>query len=491
MRSYYVRNLTASAVTINDGSQEILALEGQGSRWDRDPVPLYVLDRPDFQRLWAAGKVAVYSDAGYSQLLTRPTSGTVIEAVRDASMADRLIDARSGALTVFLGDSITQNLNTLTNPDQPLLGESFATLCAIKSGQRVLYGRNAGVTNNTVQDAAARLSADVIAYRPDRCVVLLGTNNTNQPTPTIPDTMTAYEEGILRPLLDAGIEPIVCTVPPRNGVRASDIATYRRQGQWNAFLRSIASRYHLRLVDLYAATVDPATGDYKAGYSGDGVHPSKVGYQAMSDAFVKAVSPHYPAEGVQLERDRYSAIGLAPNPVFLEGLTGTGNVLPAGWTGSTTGVTVTLEDPVQGDGLEAGKWVKIDKTDTATTKNVNWVKSLSALGAAGTPVAIGDRIAWGFRYKITGSGAVGQSAYVTIALRYTDSGGANARIITPMNQFELDSTGVVYYESAVPPGCTGLRFDVSFAQTSAQEIWLGQMTVRNLTGLSLPPQTRP
>ncbi|WP_433703647.1 GDSL-type esterase/lipase family protein [Prescottella equi] len=398
---------------------------------------------------------------------------------------------RSGPGTIFLGDSITQNLNTLANGDQPLLGESFATLVSIKSNQRILYFRNAGVTNDTVQLAAARLQSDVVTYAPDRCVILLGTNNTNQAAPTIPDTMSAYENGIIKPLIAAGIEPIVCTIPPRTGTRVTEPATYRRQGQWNAFLRSIANRYRLRLVDIYAALVDPATGDYAAGLSGDGVHPNKAGYRVMSDAFVQAAAPSYPSEAVQLERDRYSAISLAPNPVFLEGLTGTGNLLPAGWSGSTTGLAVTLEDPAQGDGLESGRWAKIAKTDTAATKNVNWIKSLSSLSTAGTPVSVGDRVSWGFRYKITGSAGVGSNAYVTVALRYTDASGQNVRIITPMNQFELDSSGVVYYEASVPPNCANLRFDVSFSQASAQTFWLGQVTVRNLTGLGLPALTRP
>ncbi|MBM4587586.1 hypothetical protein GS507_05180 [Rhodococcus hoagii] len=420
---------------------------------------------------------------------------TAVEAVLNGSYAPASLGLtraiRSGSGTIFLGDSITQNLNTLTNPDQPLLGESFATLVPIKSNQRILYFRNAGVTNDTVQLAADRLQTDVIVHAPDRCVILLGTNNTNQATPTIAETMAAYENRIIKPLIAAGIEPIVCTIPPRTAARTAEPSTYRRQAQWNAYVRSIANRYRLRLVDIYAALVDPATGDYAAGLSGDGVHPNKAGYRVMADAFVQTASSSFPSEGVQLERDRYSAISLAPNPVFLEGLTGTGNLLPAGWSGSTTGLTVTLEDPTQGDGLESGRWVKFVKTDTAATKNVNWIKSFSSLSTAGTPVSVGDRVSWGFRYKITGSTGVGSNAYVTVALRYTDSGGQNVRIITPMNQFELDSSGVVYYEAAVPPNCANLRFDVSFSQASVQTFWLGQVTVRNLTGLGLPALTRP
>lgn len=396
---------------------------------------------------------------------------------------------RSGPLTVFLGDSIFQNLNTLTNPAQPLLGESFATLVSLRSNQRVLYGRNAGVTNNTVQDAVARLQTDVIAYAPDKCVILLGTNNTNQASPTMADTMLAYENGLIRPLLEAGIDPIICTIPPRTGIRTSEPATYRKQSTWNAFLHGLANKYRLLLVDTYAALADPATGDYKAGFSGDNIHPTKTGYYAMSSAFIAAVSSRYPADGVQLEKDRYTSINLAVNPLFLEGMGGTGNLLPTGYQGSTTGVTVTVEDPTVGDGLEAGKWLKIVKTDPATQKTVSWLRSLAALTTAGNPFSVGDRISWGFRYKLTAG--TDATTYVTVALRYTDSGGANVKIITPVNQFQYASEGVVYYESVIPEGCVGLRLDLSFAPASLQTIMVGQMTARNLTGLGLPALTRP
>ena len=426
---------------------------------------------------------------------------TALKALADESNTGRLSEdrlggltntraTREGALTIFLGDSITQNLNTLTDPNQPLLGESFATLVSMMSGQRILYARNAGVTNNTVQDAAARLYKDVIAYRPDRCVVLLGTNNTNQALPTISDTMIAYERDIIEPLLSAGIEPIVCTVPPRNGVRTTEPATYRRQARWNAFIRSVAAKHRLLMVDIHALMVDPATGDYKAGFTGDGVHPNKAGYKEMSNGFVNfSIYKYMNVPSAPLERDRYSIVSLAPNPLFLEGLGGSGNVLPTGWTGSTTGITVSFDDAYDGDPNSAGKWFNIEKTDAATTKNVNWVKSLASLATAGNPVAVGDRIAWGFKYKLTAG--TDATTYLTVALRYTDSGGANVKIVTPMNQFQMETDGAVYYESVVPAGCANLRFDVSFSTASLQTFSISQMTARNLTGMGVAPLTRP
>ncbi len=60
-----------------------------------------------------------------------------------------------------------------------------------------------------------------------------------------------------------------------------------------------------------------------------------------------------------------------------------------------------------------------------------------------------------------------------------------------MNQFQMDSEGVNYYESTVPANCANLRFDLSFSTASLQTLYLGQLTVRNLTGLGLPALIRP
>lgn len=395
---------------------------------------------------------------------------------------------RRGPLTIFAGDSITQNLNTLTNPAQPLYGESWATMLPLRSGQRILFGRNAGITNNTVQDLALRIDTDVIAYAPDRCVVLIGTNNMNQATPTLAQTMVDYRTRIIDPLIAAGIEPIVCTIPPRTGSRTSEPVTYRNTLRWNAFLRALANELRLTLVDTYAAVVDPATGDFKAGLSGDGVHPSKAGYTAMVDAALKALDRSYPLQGPPLEQDQMSSISLANNPLFLGGLAGTGNVLPTGWSGSTTGITVALEDGTTDEAL-SGKWFSITKTDTAATKNINQIRTLANMASAGNPVAVGDRVAWGFRYKLSGGAGATSGQYVTIAARYLDAANANTRIITPMNQFELESSGTVWFEGTVPPNTTSLRFDISFSTSSTQKFSIGQLTWRNLTALGLPSLT--
>lgn len=402
---------------------------------------------------------------------------------------------RRGPAAICLGDSISNNLSNLTDPTQPVIGEGWMPMACLLSGQRIAYARNSGVTNNTVQDMAARLQADVIAYNPNRCIILAGTNNTNLigPTdPTITQSMVVYEQSIIQPLLAAGIEPIICTIPPRSGSRTADPATYKKTAQWNVFLRTMANRYRLLIVDTYAALADPTTGDYKAGLSGDGVHPNKAGMLVLAQTVVAAVLPSSPAKGVPLELDRYSAINLAPNPLFLEGLGGTGNILPTGWSGSTTGVTVTLTDPVANDGLEAGKWFNIVKTDAATTKNINFIRSFATLATAGNPVATGDLVSWAFRYSLSGSSGVLPTplTYLTVALRYTNSGGTNVKIITPMSQFEENSSGVLYWEAPVPATAANIRLDLSFSAASVQTLAIGQVTMLNLTALGLPSMLR-
>jgi lysophospholipase L1-like esterase len=416
-----------------------------------------------------------------------------VEGQFDAAFAEIVERGlRRGARTVFLGDSITRNLNTLDDQSQPLYGEGWATLTSYLSGQQALLVRNAGVTNNTVQDMAARLEADVIDVRPDRCIILAGTNNTNLiDSPTIAQTMTVFEQQIIAPLLAANIEPILCTIPPRSGTRTADPNTFRKTAQWNAFIRSASARYRLPLIDVYAAVVDPATGDYKVGLSGDGVHPGKLGMKAIAQAAASKLSSLYPASPAPLALDQFNPHNIAPNALFLGGLqsTGTYSGLPVGWQGSTTGVTASIADPVPGDGLGAGKWLQVTKTDTTTIKSINWSKLITDLATAGIPVAVGDNIGWGFAYAISGSAAVGASQYVTVALRYVDTAGANVKIVTPINQFEMDGQGVVWFEGIVPANAVRLRMDVSFSLASAQTMKVGQITCLNLTALGLASAT--
>lgn len=398
-----------------------------------------------------------------------------------AATAQDIFPDTDRSSTIVLGDSLCANFITTTQ-----YGVGWFNFLCTLSGQRMLLADFAGITNNTVQDAIARLQTDVIAKDPDRCMVLLGTNNTNQASPTLAATMTAYEDDLILPLLRARIEPIVCTVPPRNTVRTTDLPTYRRQATWNAFVRRIASKYRLPLLDTYRAVADPTTGDYRAGYSDDGLHWNAVGGRAVADFALTALDRVMPPQTrVPLELDRYAPLNLATSPLFLDGLgSGSGGLYPSGWNGPTTGVTVSIVDPVGGDGLEAGKWLKVAKT-AGTSANVNNIRTLAALSTAGNPVAGGDRIAFGFRFQIAN---VTGGAYVHANLRFRDSSGVDLKSLFPLSTFsQAIPSGAVWIEALAPAtGLDSIRFDLSLSSAGTIDVSIGQVTLLNLTALGIP-----
>lgn len=124
MRIYYVRNLTANAITINDGSTERLSLDGAGSRYESEAVPFHVLDRPDFQRLWQRGVVAVYANAAMTELVQRPAT-SMFDLVRDKDIAT--IIAAGGPTTAALSGLGAPSLVYATPARFPAIDNTGAT----------------------------------------------------------------------------------------------------------------------------------------------------------------------------------------------------------------------------------------------------------------------------------------------------------------------------------------------------------------------------
>lgn len=69
MSVYYARNTSGKTVTVKDIDHKVLTLAADGSSGDRAPVSELVLARPDVQRLWSAGTLAVYADDDYETVV--------------------------------------------------------------------------------------------------------------------------------------------------------------------------------------------------------------------------------------------------------------------------------------------------------------------------------------------------------------------------------------------------------------------------------------
>src|ERR1035437_10314855 len=233
------------------------------------------------------------------------------------------VNAGHGNRVVGLGDSITSWNDTDTNR-----GGSYISYLSSISNGAIDIVHNAGVSGQTSTQALASIPTAVIPYAPAKCFILIGTN----------DTTGAGWQALLESNLNAmvselraaNIEPVLFTLSPRN-----DVPTFPSQA--NVVVREVALRNNVRLVDFYAATVNPPDGHWQSGMSSDGTHPLPPGWAAMATAAWSVLSPEFSLWSPPRPLDAVDGANLISNGLFL---TGTG--IATGWSNYFGGGTYAL-----------------------------------------------------------------------------------------------------------------------------------------------------
>jgi len=228
-----------------------------------------------------------------------------------------LLRARPGNRAVFLGDSITAG-----GDDEPNLyrGVSWPTYASVLSGQRIQYVHNAGVPGNTTAQMLARFDTDVTPYAPNVVTVLCGVNDL---AATAFDTWAGQLRALVAKVAAIGAIPVLATLPPNNTTANHGAVT-----RFSGYVRKYATDNGLPLVDFYTLLVDPANGNYKAAYAGDGVHPNAAGTRAMGALVADTIAPLLPAAAPMQCSDDADPNNIVTGGCFTAN-TGTG--VPAGW----------------------------------------------------------------------------------------------------------------------------------------------------------------
>jgi lysophospholipase L1-like esterase len=170
---------------------------------------------------------------------------------------------------VFMGDSIT---------DGWPLAEAFP-------GKPYV---NRGISGQTTAQMLVRMYPDVVALQPVAMVLLAGTNDIAANNG--PQTLDMIRQNLMAMVELAQvhhIKVILCAVMPISGKQSAnrppaDIL------RLNAWLKEYAAQTGSAYVDYHAAVVD-ALGEFRTGYSDDGLHPNARGYQLMKTAVSKAL----------------------------------------------------------------------------------------------------------------------------------------------------------------------------------------------------------
>lgn len=144
---------------------------------------------------------------------------------------------------------------------------------------------NSGVAGHTTRHALRRLQKDVIEHKPDAVIISFATNDSRLADEEVHIPLDIYESNlstILMTCLEAGIQPVLCTVPPidanayfqRHRAEKFDQAGGLEEvleGYRSVVLR-LAKIHEVPVIDLYKILENKPDWRHK-----DGVHPSTKG----------------------------------------------------------------------------------------------------------------------------------------------------------------------------------------------------------------------
>ena len=152
---------------------------------------------------------------------------------------------------VFFGDSITQ---AGVKPGGYI--ERLKTM--VPAEQYEFIG--AGIGGNKIYDLYLRMDEDVLAQKPDVVVIWVGVNDVwhkaSSGTGTDPDKFVKFYEAVIKKLQAANIRVVLCT-PAAIGEKTD--MTNQQDGdlnQYSQFIRDLAKKQNLPLVDLRKAFQD-------------------------------------------------------------------------------------------------------------------------------------------------------------------------------------------------------------------------------------------
>lgn len=147
-----------------------------------------------------------------------------------------------------------------------------------------------GISGQTSPQMLLRFRQDVISLHPKAVVILCGTNDIAGNSGPMTPEMTEDNIKSMAELANTHkIKVILCSVLPANHFGwKPDLQPADSIIHLNEWLKQYAKENHLGYVDYYDALVDEQKG-LKVDYSGDGVHPNKMGYQVMEPLIQAAI----------------------------------------------------------------------------------------------------------------------------------------------------------------------------------------------------------
>jgi len=291
--------------------------------------------------------------------------------------------------------------------------QSWATAIGRSLGKLVLVNE-AGVGGQTSTQILSRFDTDVAPFDPDVVAILAMTNDVSSGFTMA--TSIANMKELVAKTLAIGAVPILATIPPR--VAAYQPGTTTR----NLWIKRYAAANGFLIVDYHAVLADPLTGEYKTGYSTDGVHPTALAVEVMATAFLSVVSPSLSPSSAMVADG-----GVDPSNAVTNGFL-------IAWPAEPVVPTIGISKAATGSSLPAGTYFyKVGYISA-------WGESLasnevSIAAAAGDTITLSTPVLTGWQklaiYRGASSGVLTKLADVASATTVADAGTATPGAITP------------------------------------------------------------
>lgn len=370
-------------------------------------------------------------------------SGTLSVGATDPTVAITTPKVKTANFRTFasLGDSITRN----TCPYYARADErSWVDHFEQRSYGNWWNVNNAGVCGNTSDLMLARISTDIIGYKPDYAFIMCCTNDNL--TNVNPSTSLTNVASMISALLTVGIRPIIFTPLKNTGSYQSNLLTLRNG------LLAFAGSKNVVVVDTYSALATAPTTD--------GIHPSVSESITIADFAISALQ----TAGFLISAD------VAGLPLATTGL--------EPWNIAANGLFRSVASSPTPDGMSLVTGGGTASIGTARYGNYFQYTVGSGQTAYLFSVIPTTNITTGHRYSIAARVETLGSATYTMSLQWSAPNVAYSALVQNWTT-TLSPDSVVHMDGTAPSGSSTM--DAFLSVTGPGTIRISQVSVRDLT----------
>lgn len=373
--------------------------------------------------------------------------------------------APRGNVLNWIGDSIAPPAQTcsgiggkagagvLFRPDD------FVAYAHLASQGWLLYGKMAGIGGQNASQMRPRIVADALSDGGHFCGIGTSANDASASRP-----LADYADDIrvmCAAIVAAGQTPVL-QLPLTHNTNSNR----QRMDGHRRFLTAYAAANGWPVVDFQEALCDPATGDFRAGYSSDGLHPTDAGKVVMGQVLADTLQPYLVpfSAAVSWINDNAQSANLVPNSLFSTDSNADG--VPDSWakSGNATSSIVTGDPRITGNALRL--------TDTASSGFTQVQYTIPITGLPGHKVAFTGLLR-----------APGPSASIALVT----SGAATNMDLRPMSASTqpLTTWQRWYLEGRIPTDATALFAKIYTGGGTGVDAQMAQVGVYDLTAAGL------